>query len=499
MAQVYPHLHIVLLADDFGEELWPLARRQAPACLVPADSGASDSLLSAAVARTRPFTSYPLHVVTTAELADSIYGELSTFCGLSERDIDPIIVPARHGSAFSVALACACIRHADPDAVVMVVPANQKMELDDRWGNIVFSAYQVALRDRIVLFGAQQEQRSAGVSYIRHGGQFENIEGTYEVRLFVSDARLSQAQRAIRDGAFWYTGMYMARAASVLGAFSAAADAGENGGFGVERIAETASFLALLDRGAWRTEDAQSIIAALPQESIEKAVLEPSGRLVALPVTAQVMQVSSLADLDNAAPADAAGNRGFGTTVQVESSNVTAFEQEPGRLVCTAGIEGAVVVDTADAVLVASKSMLRDMEPVFAALARAQVPQAAGSVRRPYPWGTAELLFSAPGCAAWRLELRAGSRLEAFTVPAAYGCPAAPEPDPDSDGEDAPVPALREQYAVAGGHVSICGRRAGAQALSMDAGDAFEADADDPLFIVAADAPATLVLTAALG
>ena len=483
MAQVYPHLHIVLLADDFGEKLWPLARKQAPACLVPVDSGARDSLLAAVVARTRPFSSYPVHVVTTAQLAASIDEELTTFCGLAAGDIDTIIVPAQHGTAFSVALACACIRREDPDAVCMVVPANQRMETDDRWDNLVFTAYQVALRDSIVLFGSAQEQRCAGVSYMRHGGQYENIEGTYEVRLFVSDARLSTAQRAIRDGALWYTGMFMARAASVLGALaSAGGEAGSDGGFGVERIAETAGFLALLERRAWCTDDAKSIISVLPDTTIEKAAFERSRRLVALPVTAPVKLVSALADLDDADASDAAGNCGYGSVVQLDTTNTTVFEQEPGRLVCVSGVDNVMVIDTADAVLVAAKPTLRDMQPLFSALAGAGAPQLETSVRRPFSWGTATLLFKVDGSATWRLDVRANVTLRTLWLAGAYGC---------AEGRVA-----REQYAVAAGDVTL---GQSTDALSMTAGDAFEVDADDPFVVVSGNAGATLVLTAALG
>lgn len=488
MAQAYPHLHVVLLADDYGEKLWPLARKQAPACLVPADSGARDSLLSATVARTRPLTSYPVHVVTTEELADSIYGELTTFAGLAPGDIDQIVVPVQQGSAFSVALACACIRKQDPDAVVMVVPANQKFELDDRWSNLVFCAYQVALRDRIVLFGAQQEQRCAGVSYIRYGGQFENIEGTYDVRLFVSDARLSTAQRAIRDGALWYTDMFMGRAASILGAYAGADDTAEDGTFGVARIAETASFLALLDRSAWATDDAHSIISALPETTVEKAVLEPSGRLVVLPVTAQVMVVSTLSDLDNATGQDGAGNRALGAYVPVDTTNTTVFEQESGRLVCTVGVDGLAIVDTADTVLVARKNALKDMDSLFAALDEAGSEQLASSVRRPFPWGRATQLSSTARSAIWRLDMRANVRFDTLSVPFEY--------DSFAGHETAARTTLREQYAVAQGSVSIQDARGEGEPMSMEAGDAFEVDASDPLTVFCGDEGAVLILTA---
>ena len=506
MAHSYPHLHVLLLADDYGEQLWPLARAQAPACLAPEAPGSQSSLLASAVERTRPFTEYALHVATSAQLADVVAAELAAIDGLgglgstaAAREeaggADVIAVPVAHGSAFSLALACACIRKHDPDAVVLVAPANQSMQADDRWENLVFRAYQVALRDHIAVFGCLQEERAAGVGYLRLGRQFENIDGTYSVRHFFADASLPAARRAVREGALWYTGMFMTRAAVLLGAFAnvGAPGGGEGPLLGAERIAETAMFFSMLERDVWQRPEAESVINALPCASVEEVALAPSGRLVALPMTAQVFALTSLDDIDVTMEPDAQGNRGYGQAVHAESRDVTVYEQEPGRLVCSYGLEDVLVVDTADVVLVANKRNLRNMQPLRDALQQAGAPQLRAGARRSFAWGSSQLLTCGERSSSWLLRLRPGALLQPFTVPAAYGLPAAGDGAEDGDA----LPALRLQCVVAAGVVMTEGT---VQSIDVAAaGDAFElAEAYEPTLLCDDEAPATLVLTATL-
>ena len=101
-------------------------------------------------------------------------------------------------------------------------------------------------------------------------------------------------------------------------------------------------------------------------------------------------------------------------------------------------------------------------------------------MRRPYPWGTATLLFTTGASATWRLDVRANVTLRTLWLADEYAC--------------FDAGAVREQYAVAAGDVTL---GQSADALSMTAGDAFEVDADDPFVIVSGDTGATLVLTAA--
>ena len=447
MTEAYPHLHVLLLADDYGADLWPLARVQAPACLASEEPGSPVTLLAAAAGRARDLTEQPIHVVTTSGLADMVAAELAAIGGLGATTkrrrnrrkallaageggpetggADLIVVEAGRGSAFSIALAAACIRHDDPDAVIMVAPANQRVEVDDRWDSLVFRAYQVALRDRIALLACAEGLPPSGRGYLRSGKPFENIDGAFEVRQFFTGVSQTAVRRAMDEGALWYTGMFVARAAVICGAFAGGGESalGQHVKHveGADRIAETAGFFAMLERDAWSRDEARGMVEALPVADIEEAALMPSGKLTVVGMSARVSMLASLDDLDSPMTPDRDGNRTQGLAVEVGSSNVTICAQREGRLVCTCGLEGVLVLDTDDVVLVADKRHLRDMGALREALAANGAPQLESAVRRNFPWGGSLLLASGESHAMLQLDMRPGGKLDAIEVAAAYG------------------------------------------------------------------------------
>lgn len=489
---VFPHFHVIVLADDYGERLWPIAREQAPACFAPLAPDSPESLLSAVVSSISEFTAYPIRIVTTGALRELVADEIAARTGLEEGACDVMALPVQRGSAFSVALACACARREDPDAVVAVFRADERIDADERLESLLYRAYQVALRDRIVLVGAEQAEKPADVAYIRFGRQYANVEGAFEVRYFAADAKLSAAQRSIDEGGCWYTGIFVARAAQVLGvlAYSSGSDDAP-GEFGTGRIGDTAGFLALLDRTSWLRPEARELIEALPVASFEETVLEPTANLVVMPTSIRFKALNSLEDIDAHLAPDAAGNRVDGSAAIVEGHDTTVIEQMGTRSVVAYGVSGLLVVDTPDALLVADKTQARDSDTLLRHLEDARLPQLTQAARRPFPWGEATLLAVNGASATWQISLRAGASFDTLHIPAAYGM---------FDGPWARFEGtLHEEYAVAEGAVRVEGSGPDAARRPVPTARSFGVDGSDAKRVsCTGEADATLILTATL-
>lgn len=489
---VFPHFHVIVLADDYGERLWPIAREQAPACFAPLAPDSPESLLSAVVSSISEFTAYPIRIVTTGALRELVADEIAARTGLEEGACDVMALPVQRGSAFSVALACACARREDPDAVVAVFRADERIDADERLESLLYRAYQVALRDRIVLVGAEQAEKPADVAYIRFGRQYANVEGAFEVRYFAADAKLSAAQRSIDEGGCWYTGIFVARAAQVLGvlAYSSGSDDAP-GEFGTGRIGDTAGFLALLDRTSWLRPEARELIEALPVASFEETVLEPTANLVVMPTSIRFKALNSLEDIDAHLAPDAAGNRVDGSAAIVEGRDTTVIEQMGTRSVVAYGVSGLLVVDTPDALLVADKTQARDSDTLLRHLEDARLPQLTQAARRPFPWGEAILLAVNGASATWQISLRAGASFDTLHIPAAYGM---------FDGPWARFEGtLHEEYAVAEGAVRVEGSGPDAARRPVPTARSFGVDGSDAKRVsCTGEADATLILTATL-
>lgn len=489
---VFPHFHVIVLADDYGERLWPIAREQAPACFAPLAPDSPESLLSAAVSSISEFTAYPIRIVTTGALRELVADEIAVRTGLEEGACDVMALPVQRGSAFSVALACACARREDPDAVVAVFRADERIDADERLGSLLYRAYQVALRDRIVLVGAEQAEKPADVAYIRFGRQYANVEGAFEVRYFAADAKLSAARRSIDEGGCWYTGIFVARAAQVLGVLAYSSDSDDAPGeFGTGRIGDTAGFLALLDRTSWLRPEARELIEALPVASFEETVLEPTANLVVMPTSIRFKALNSLEDIDAHLAPDAAGNRVDGSAAIVEGRDTTVIEQMGTRSVVAYGVSGLLVVDTPDALLVADKTQARDSDTLLRHLEDARLPQLTQAARRPFPWGEATLLAVNGASATWQISLRAGASFDTLHIPAAYGM---------FDGPWARFEGtLHEEYAVAEGAVRVEGSGPDAARRPVPTARSFGVDGSDAKRVsCTGEADATLILTATL-
>ncbi len=360
---ILPHLHMILLCEDYGSQLWPIAREEDPSCAAPVAPGSSKTLLANTVERLLPFTDQKLHVVTTVKMAQVVDSLLASSCKLKSDKYELLVMPTQRGTAVSVALACARIRKLDPSAVVLVSRTDQHTEHDERWDRAVFDAYQVAQQDRIAVIGSVQETKCADWTYIRKGKEFPGVDGAHHVRLFTAAQSPAAAKRICAQGAYWYTGCMAARAAVVLGELAHAGDAARTKeSEGSHRIAETANFLAQLEPKDWLHVAARELLDALPNASLEEALLAVCDNMVLVASGTRFDALTSLADLDATCSPDRDGNRTIGKAVQTRCRNTTVYSQGVRRKVVTLGLKDALVIELDDMTLVVAKDQIDNID-----------------------------------------------------------------------------------------------------------------------------------------
>ena len=110
MSQIFPHFYSVLLCDDFGSKLWPVASKDTPICLTSFGENEDEPLLTLAMQRLCPFTQNPVQIVTTLFLEEAIYDDLVSRGFSDEKDFNMLVVPQNQSSSFCVAMAAAYIR-----------------------------------------------------------------------------------------------------------------------------------------------------------------------------------------------------------------------------------------------------------------------------------------------------------------------------------------------------------------------------------------------------
>ncbi|MFZ5862227.1 MAG: mannose-1-phosphate guanylyltransferase/mannose-6-phosphate isomerase [Nitrospirota bacterium] len=395
------HVYAVILAGGSGTRFWPLSRRLAPKQLLSLTS--DRTMLQETVLRVVPTVAADrIWVVTGRDLADETNRQLRAV-GMQATVLGE---PVGRNTALAIAVTARRLAHRDPDAVMVVLPADHAIAKPEGFRACLDGAIAVARAGYLVTMGIVPHRPETGYGYIKRGDALAVETGgrtapptVFRVERFVEKPDRATAERYVTDGSYaWNSGMFVWRAAAILEELSRHAP---NVAAAGDRIAAA---MAAGDNTAVR-----NLYEAAESVSIDYAVMERSTRVAVIPADFGWNDVGSWAALDDVATKDARGNVVSGRVVDVDSRNSILYAQD--RVVAAIGLNDLVVVDTPDATLVCAKERAQDVRKVVDALEaqRAQEHVVHKTVQR--PWGTYTVLEEGPGYKIKRIAVSPTSRL----------------------------------------------------------------------------------------
>jgi mannose-1-phosphate guanylyltransferase len=360
-------LHILVLAGGSGTRLWPLSRRSTPKHLLPLAPG-GETLLGATLERVIGLGE-SVRVVTAAAQAD---GCRSTLAGLGLPDDALIAEPEPRGTGPALGLAVGLIAREDPDALIASVHADHRVSDADAYrAAVLASAGWAASTDGLATVGLVPAAPVTGFGYIELGalrdpGSWQPPPGSpsdaaaaagklpaFQAVGFTEKPSAEVARQYLDGGRhLWNLGLFAWTARRFLSELEAADP-------------ELASALSAV-ADAWVAGDRETagrLYAAQRVQAVEPLVLERTSRLTVVQASFGWSDLGAWTDVRDARVADgegdADGNVVEGDVVMTSSRDCTVVARS-GRVVAVAGVEGLVVVDTPDAVLVvpASRSQL---------------------------------------------------------------------------------------------------------------------------------------------
>ncbi|MDA3937131.1 MAG: mannose-1-phosphate guanylyltransferase/mannose-6-phosphate isomerase [Actinomycetota bacterium] len=407
-------LHAIILAGGSGARFWPLSRELSPKQMLSIFGGVS--LITQAVRRIRPLLKDScLHVLTNEALRDELRNHLTAQEELVGLDMEFLAEPTPRNTAPAIALAAAYLVAQDPDALMIVLPSDHLLQDGDVWRDTIALASDLARDGRLVTVGLSPDRPETGYGYIHAGDAIDGFERGasrgHSVVEFVEKPDYATAERFLAQGCYlWNSGMLVARASVILdelvaaGAAAATPDS-ENGA----QIARVARELAAAGPASWNTDAARNAFASLPAVPFDKAVLEVSARVAVVPAQLEWSDVGSLLALADLDAPDERGNVLVGNITDIDSHDVIAYSAD--RLVATLGLKDLIVVDTADATLIADRSRAQDVRGIVDALKASGNPEVVSSRESLRPWGSWTLHMKAPGFQIKSIVVRPGHRL----------------------------------------------------------------------------------------
>ncbi|MBA2722797.1 MAG: mannose-1-phosphate guanylyltransferase/mannose-6-phosphate isomerase, partial [Methylibium sp.] len=229
-----------------------------------------------------------------------------------------------------------------------------------------------------------------------------------QVKAFVEKPDLATAQRYLADGGYaWNSGIFVLRASVWLAALS-----------------HFRPDIAAATRTAWdgRSTDASFVrpdakaFAAIPSESIDYAVMEPSPAqpeagftVKMLPLAAGWSDLGAWDAVWQVSERDADGNAGHGDTMFENSRNTLVHATS--RLVSAVGLDNVIVVETPDAVLVADRERSQEVKQIVARLQKSERSEATLPRRVHRPWGWYDSVDAGPRFQVKRICVKPGGRL----------------------------------------------------------------------------------------
>lgn len=348
-----PRLYALILSGGAGTRLWPLSRKARPKQFLQLIG--DRSLLQDTVDRISEIVPVErIFAVAPPEHRALIHEQLP------ELRADHVVVePYPRGNAAAIALAMAALYAFDPEAVVAVLPSDHVVEKRAKFRDVLVAATAAAERGHLVTLGIEPERPDTGFGYIEAGDAID-AGGPIAVRTvkrFIEKPRRDVAEKMLAAGGhYWNAGMFVWRVADIIAAYR-------------EHLPNTARAIDALAaaNGSARYE---SVLAEVWEETdrttVDYGIIEKATNVAVVPADIGWHDVGSWMRLaEIVRTADNWSSEGH---VAVESDGNYAWA--PGKTVAFVGVEGLIVVDTPDALLVASADRSEDVKAVVDRLRR---------------------------------------------------------------------------------------------------------------------------------
>ncbi|MGB5305692.1 MAG: mannose-1-phosphate guanylyltransferase/mannose-6-phosphate isomerase [Gammaproteobacteria bacterium] len=386
----------VILSGGSGSRLWPMSREHYPKPLLPLVS--EKSLLQDTTTRLDEIPGIGDVIFVCNEEHRFLVAEQVAQLGKTPKTI--MLEPEGRNTAPALTLAALYLVQQDPEAMMVIMPADHVMSDRQAFIEAVQRGISHAAQGELVTFGVVPDRPETGFGYIKRSARLE-ADGAYSVLEFVEKPDQVTAEQYVNAGDyFWNSGIFLMSAQRWLE---------EIDRFRPEilRCCRESITRGVQDSDFFRVD--RDAFLACPGDSIDYAVMENADRVIVIPVSAGWSDVGAWSALWDLCPHDSNGNVIQGDVITSDTHNAFLFAQH--RCVATVGLDDVVVVETADAVLVAHRDKAQDVKNIVSQL-KAKDRDECRMHRRVYrPWGSYEGIDAGERFQVKRLSVKPGAAL----------------------------------------------------------------------------------------
>jgi mannose-1-phosphate guanylyltransferase/mannose-6-phosphate isomerase len=391
--KIYP----VILSGGSGTRLWPLSRAMLPKQLLPLVS--DKTMLQDTVLRLPDLPEMMAPLVVCGNEHRFLVAEQMREIGKAPLGI--LLEPIGRNTAPAVAAAAHYLRAIDPQAIMLVLPADHVIEDHAAFQAAVVRASQLMAAGGLVTFGIVPTLPETGYGYIRRGDLLAGFDACYKVDRFVEKPDLATAKAFVADGSYyWNSGMFMFGAERYLSELNTFQPA-------IVAATKAAVSLAHADLDFCRLEE--KAFGDSPSDSIDYAVMEHTKHAVVVPADIGWSDVGSWSALAEVQQRDANGNVQRGDVYLDGVTN--SLVRSESRVVAVVGVKDLVVVETVDAVLVAHKDQVQRVKQIVEHLKAQGRTEHLHHSKVYRPWGSYEGIDAGDRFQVKRITVSPGGKL----------------------------------------------------------------------------------------
>jgi len=386
----------VILTGGAGSRLWPVSREYYPKPLLPIFG--EQTLLQDTASRLDGLSGVQPPLLVCNEEHRFLVAEQIRTIGKEPEAI--MLEPEGRNTAPALTVAALYLTDKDPDAVMVVMPADHVIPDPAAFAATVEKAGKLAETGYLVTFGIVADKPETGYGYIHRGHPLEGSEG-YKVESFVEkpDAETAQGYLDIGDY-YWNAGIFVLRADCWL------AEVGKHRPDILE-VCQKAMTDSRRDSDFVRVSKAAFL--ASPSDSIDYAVIEKTDKAAIIPMETSWSDVGSWLSIWEVSEPDEQGNVTKGDVLMHDTRNSLFMAED--RCIAAVGLDNMVVVETSDAILVVDKNKCQDVKAIVDQLKQSDREEYRFRSRVYRPWGDYEGIDAGGRYQVKRLTVKPGAKL----------------------------------------------------------------------------------------
>lgn len=395
----------VILCGGSGARLWPLSRNDHPKQFLPLIG--ERTMLQQTVDRLTRMPALDRPILVCNANHRFLVAEQIRECDVEPRAI--ILEPVPRNTAPAVAIAAMQATADGSDPYLLIMPADHHIEDVTALAQAIDLACEGAAAGSLMTFGIVPTRPETGYGYIAMGepllrqraGGNPIAEGVHQVSRFVEKPDPATAHAYLQAGTYlWNSGMFLFRASRLLDELREHAPL-------IHNTCRVAYEQAEIDNG--NVKLSEDLFFAIPEDSIDYAVMERTAAAGVVSLEAGWNDVGSWASLLEVNQQDENHNVAIGDVIFSDVSN--SYIRSESRMVAVVGVRDHVVVETADAVLVAPRERAQEVKQLVSDLRRKKRTEVDTHRRVMRPWGWYETIDHGENYQVKRLTVKPGASL----------------------------------------------------------------------------------------